>query len=195
VNLGRFRIVLDWNDHDLENCYRAVALQPYPAGADETVTHPHVKNEYLCAGEGRTAIHTALKEGRIYDFFLLVARVLDNYAPGNAFVELDHWQGESCRDCSQMVTGEEAYCCERCDSTVCSDCQQFCDRCNAALCSGCASACAVCRSTCCRHCRTSCRVCRRMTCSKCHVDSVCQPCQEESDAEAYDGQPDVPSMA
>ena len=65
--------------------YRVVALDPHPAGSDESVTHPHVRDEQLCAGDAAAAIRSALAGGRICDFFLLVRSVLDRIQPRLAF--------------------------------------------------------------------------------------------------------------
>ena len=93
IDLGRFEICLEWNRRNYEPEYRVIALDANPCGANETITHPHVSNERLCEGEGHTAIRAALEQGRLYDFFLLVVRVLNTYSRGNAYAELDEWDG------------------------------------------------------------------------------------------------------
>ena len=112
VQLGPFRIELDWADCKSSFAYRVVALEPNPASSDESVTHPHVMNEQLCEGDGHSAIRAALEQGRVCDFFLLVAAVLDTYAAGNAFVEMDDWRGESCAD-GCHISSEDACRCSR----------------------------------------------------------------------------------
>ena len=97
VRLGRFEICLDWRDLGKPSPYRVVALDPNPAATDSDVTHPHVRNEALCEGEGIRPIAAALAEGRLLDFFQLVSQILHNYGRGSAYVELDDWDGESCR--------------------------------------------------------------------------------------------------
>jgi hypothetical protein len=46
-------------------CFDCVALDSNPASTDERITHPHVKDQALCAGEATVHIAKALKEGRI----------------------------------------------------------------------------------------------------------------------------------
>ncbi len=100
VYLGEFEIQLQLagqgESHDHEELYRIVAVDPHPATSDESVTHPHVRDECLCAGEAGAAICSALTSGRICDFFLLVRSVLKEYNPKSPFVPLDKWNGICC---------------------------------------------------------------------------------------------------
>jgi len=80
-NLGPFEIRLNWSHFDRGPAYRVVALEPYPARTNDSVTHPHVSDEVVCEGDGREAIQAALQQGRIGDFFLLVSQLLHTYAP------------------------------------------------------------------------------------------------------------------
>ena len=100
VVLGEFQIRLTWTEigHGSQP-YRVVALDPHPAARRDDVTHPHVQDERLCEGEGRSAIAAALAEGRLYEFFLLVDQLLHNYGRGSGFVEMDDWEGVPCSDC------------------------------------------------------------------------------------------------
>ena len=94
IPLGRFEICLEWQQlPDPFEAYRIVALDPNPAASDDTVTHPHLRDERLCEGDGRAGIRSALAEGRLYDFFVIVDRLLHTYARGQAFVELSQWSG------------------------------------------------------------------------------------------------------
>jgi hypothetical protein len=72
VPLGRFGIELRWNSlRPLRlGCYHVIAREPNPAGTDESVTHPHVQDEFLCEGEAQTAIQRALSQGwtSLYSF-------------------------------------------------------------------------------------------------------------------------------
>ena len=100
---GPFEIRLDWRQLGSATPYRVVALDPHPAAKDTDVTHPHVQEEQLCEGEGRSAVRAALAEGRLYDFFLLVSQLLHTYGRGSAYVELDNWDGIPCDDCNAPV--------------------------------------------------------------------------------------------
>ena len=82
INLGSFKIRLDWHLLGFSSAYRVMALDPNPAAKNEDITHPHVQDGNLCEGEGRSAVQAALEECRLYDFFLLVSRLLHTYGRG-----------------------------------------------------------------------------------------------------------------
>ena len=84
MNLGPFEIRLDWGSLSDPNPYSVVALDPNSAASNDEVTHPHVKDEHLCEGEGHSAIRAALAECRLLDFFMLVSQVLHTYGQGSA---------------------------------------------------------------------------------------------------------------
>jgi hypothetical protein len=46
-------------------CFNCVALEPNPAEGNNSVTHPHVQDDRLCAGDATTPISVALREGRL----------------------------------------------------------------------------------------------------------------------------------
>jgi hypothetical protein len=95
IFLGPFQIQLVWEKLGNSSPYSIKALDPHPAEANEDVTHPHVQDESLCEGEGRMAIQNSLREGRLGDFFLLVAQVLRTYGKGSAYIELNDWDSPS----------------------------------------------------------------------------------------------------
>ena len=77
MNIGPFKIVLDWSDLSVTKPYQIIAQELQPAASDDEVTtHPHVHGRMLCEGEGRVPIRNALRQGRLCDFFLLVQQVL-----------------------------------------------------------------------------------------------------------------------
>ena len=116
--LGRFEIRLQWERIHQSSAYRVVALDPQPSSQRKEVTHPHVSSEYLCEGEGRLAIRSALDQGRIGDFFLIVLNLLRTYSPGNAYVELEDWDGVSCSNCDASCSSDELYSCHSCERFV-----------------------------------------------------------------------------
>ena len=63
----------------------------------------------------------------------MVDRLLGTYAPGRAYVELDHWDGLACHDCGSIVSAEERWCCDRCEEVICSDCSSSCPHCESDL--------------------------------------------------------------
>ena len=144
VFLGPFEIRLDWQRSASSSPYRVVALDPNPAAKSDDITHPHVQDEQLCEGDGRTAIRAALAECRLYDFFLLVSQLLHTYGRGSAYVELGDWDGVPCEDCGDSVDEDDRYYCDRCDATLCGECSVSCHGCGDAFCSGCLGPCAAC---------------------------------------------------
>ena len=187
IELGRFEIQLDWQRLCDDHPYRVVALDPNPAAANEDVTHPHVSGQLVCEGDGQAAIRRSLAEGRLYDFFLTVNRVLHTYAPGRAYVELDDWNGRPCQDCDSIV-GEEDYCsCTQCEEILCCDCGSVCSFCDRLYCSGCTASCAVCESTTCRGCLQRCAACNQRVCPDCLTQTICNHCHEDQSESGDDG--------
>ena len=154
-----------WTDHQP---YRVVARDPNPAARNDSVTHPHVQDEMLCEGDGRSAIRAALAQGRIFDFFLLVSQVLHTYARGSAYVEMDDWSGVSCSDCGTTMSPDDSYCCQRCGSELCGDCRRSCAGCEESHCSGCLSQCPECEMDFCRGCLEVCPGCNAESLQRVH---------------------------
>ena len=102
VYLGPFCIELDVNSAGNGLSYSVIATDPNPAGNDEDVTHPHIRENCLCEGEGTLPIRHALDEGRLGDFFQIVDQILNTYNGGSAYVALDEWQGISCAACGDI---------------------------------------------------------------------------------------------
>ena len=185
LHLGRFEIRLDWNRLGARTPYRIVALDPNPAAKADAVTHPHVRDESLCAGEGQDAIRAALDTGRIGDFFLIVAQILNTYAKGSAYVELDDWDEESeetcsCDSCGYDVHSDDSYSCENCSACLCCDCSHYCDHCDCRFCGQCMSPCCVCEEDFCSGCLKSCERCKELVCKDCVSDQgLCKSCLEK----------------
>jgi hypothetical protein len=176
--LGPFEVRLDLQRLTSERPYRVIALDPHPAGSKEGVTHPHVLDEVLCEGEGRTAIRQALIQGRILDFFQLVVNLLQTYNRESPFVELALWNGEDCGDCGDSVSAEYRFECERCEGTVCHDCQTTCGDCEGCFCTNCIGECANCHDAHCGRCLKSCAGCQCVVCSGCLIEERCPNCHE-----------------
>jgi hypothetical protein len=178
VHLGSFSIRLRWEDWSKNpgvNCVDIVALDPNPAGTDEDVTHPHVKEQKLCAGDATHSIKRALAAGQLAEAFLLVRSVLTTYNSGSAHVHLEDWAGTFCPDCGDRVDTSELYSCEGCDAEYCDSCTISCKVCDSTRCFGCSTACSECEERCCpgcllavgdsdQECCTSCAT----TCPKCN---------------------------
>jgi hypothetical protein len=182
VFLGDFEVQLHINrlgDIRRSVAFNVVALDPHPATASESVTHPHVKDERLCAGNATAAIDSALANGRICDFFMLVNSVLTHYNPDSPYVSLDNWEGIACHDCGYIVgNSDDLYFCPTCEQDFCGECSSYCHRCDESSCIGCLTTCEVCEDRYCSSCMTTCPDCGRDICKSCVDDEAC-PCKEE----------------
>src|SRR4051812_48136336 len=180
VYLGPFEIQLKVGRAGCDPSYQIIAKDPHPAESRDNVTHPHVMDQVLCEGDGRHAIRQALSQGRLLDFFTLVAGVLRTYNPESPFVELALWQGTSCSDCGSLVHEDYSYSCHRCGDTVCGECEATCGGCEESYCSSCTGNCAACEEAFCRRCLNTCEGCHRHVCSGClHENERCINCHEE----------------
>jgi hypothetical protein len=140
IRLGRFCIQLHFGRLERQrdaSAFTIVAKDANTAAGDSAVTHPHVRNESLCAGEATAPIGQALAEGRVGDAFQLVNRVLHTYNGGSAYVSLDDWQSERCSDCESSMASDSSYHCESCDRDFCDNCTRLCNRCDQLVCNGC----------------------------------------------------------
>jgi len=186
VHLGPFDIRLDWSN--LENHpdnYRVIAIDPNPAARDDTVTHPHVQSDLVCEGEGRRPICTALAQGRLLDFFQIVANLLRTYNSGSPYIALSEWCGEQCADCGSSVTDEERYGCEQCGTAMCGDCSLRCGDCNSSFCDTCSSPCEDCGESHCEGCLQGCLGCEDKICHNClDHNERCSHCHVEEPSDS-----------
>jgi len=182
------------------NDFAITALDANPASQNENVTHPHVKDGELCAGDAKAPIKIALESGRLADVFLLIQSTLQTYNPQSAYVKLSDWHGVPCSDCARSVDSEESYSCNRCGNSLCEQCFSSCSSCSSSFCPGCVQGCSACKVDCCeacldlsegngeplcRDCRTSCDRCDKMvgTDELDEESQLCKECSEEDDAE------------
>jgi hypothetical protein len=198
IYLGPFEIELDWGrlcENDAPP-YRVIAKDPHPAESRENVTHPHVLDEVLCEGEGRNAIRRALAQGRLLDFFTLVAGVLRSYNTESPFVDLTLWYGQVCSDCGAVVSDEDRYACRTCGETICEGCESLCTGCEESCCSGCITTCPGCSDGYCRGCLRRCDHCGASVCPKCLDDNErCPTCHEKEPNEGTDNFAAAPDRA
>ncbi|CAN5557992.1 hypothetical protein BH11PLA2_BH11PLA2_52420 [soil metagenome] len=170
VELGPFAIELHWTrlaNQKGSSCFDIVPLEPNPAVGRDEVTHPHLNDGDLCAGDAAIPMQRALEEGRISDAFVMIRSVLTTYNPRSAYVQLDEWDGLSCGDCNGRIRREESSYCRGCESDLCDSC---------------ASSCRSCEETRCGNCLTSCDGCSDLCCSGClerlpSGESVCSSCR------------------
>ncbi|MFC1782697.1 hypothetical protein ACFL02_03810 [Planctomycetota bacterium] len=162
---------------------RIIALDVHPAASSDVVTHPHVSDEYLCAGDASVPMQKALLDGRICDYFMLVKSVLETYNPSSPYVALDQWEGYPCYDCGYITDEENSFYCESCDQTYCDECFGYCRCCDTSICRSCLTSCPVCEESTCESCMQTCSECNELVCSSCIKDNLCPSCKEESEAQ------------
>jgi len=180
IDLGPFEIRLSLDQLGCYQPYQVIALEPHRPGCCDDVTHPHVQGDVLCEGEGRHPIARALEQGRLGEFFLLVAQVLRTYNPGSAYCRLSDWNGTSCSDCGDSVHEDDQYTCDRCSSSLCDRCTNTCTACDDTICNECSSTCESCQCTTCDHCLSRCESCQDSICSGCLNGDLCPPCFQDS---------------
>jgi len=182
IPFGSFEIKLFIDQiHKLytDSPYKVIALEPNPAGANDSVTHPHVSDERLCEGDAVIPIRKAIEQGRFCDLFTIIVNTLQTYNPDSPYVSLDDWEGISCYDCGYTVSGDECYYCEYCDRDYCSQCSTYCQMCDTTICLGCAYECPSCNEPVCRDCTAKCRDCEEIFCKHCLTEEgLCQNCEE-----------------
>ncbi len=183
VELGRFEIILDLCCLDEHQPYEVTSLDSNAAACNADVTHPHVETGKLCEGEGRAAIRTALSQGRLLDFFLLVRQILGTYNSGSAYVRLEDWHGTDCHDCGRLVHEDDRGTCERCECDLCNECVTRCTKCDQRCCADCAGTCEDCGEPFCSPCLTKCPKCELQFCDNCLNDGICHACTETEEEE------------
>jgi hypothetical protein len=195
IDLGPFAIRLRWDRIGERRPYEVVAIEPNPAGESEDTTHPHVRGEQLCEGDGRASIDRALRAGRLLDFFQIVSRILDTYNSGSAYVSLSNWNGSPCADCGDSLCDDDQYTCEHCSDSLCRECLSSCARCDVICCHTCTNYCRSCEESICSGCQHDCGECQRPVCNSCLSETgLCQECQEEHDAESFEDEQHSPSI-
>lgn len=178
VELGPFALELVWSRFGQSrgaHCFDILALEAHPAAGRDRVTHPHVRDGTLCAGDAAAPIERALADGRLSDAFALVRGVLANYNPRSPYVGLDEWDGQPCSDCGDRGDRGETYYCDGCRSDYCEQCASCCRSCEETRCGGCLEPCPGCSEPTCAGCLDGadggpsvCPDCRG-TCVDCHA--------------------------
>jgi hypothetical protein len=154
IYLGAFEICLDLKTVNRKEpgSYEVIAVDPHPATRSDSITHPHVQDDQLCEGDASHAIRNALRQGRLLDFFQLVANVLQTYNSGSPYRSLEEWEGERCSDCGSSIDVEDCYCCEACGDRLCDNCQSCCIECSEHYCANCSNVCTACLDDVCKYC-------------------------------------------
>jgi hypothetical protein len=176
LGFGEFSVEfnLDRKFHSsLNDLLTIKALNPnYPGNGDRNITHPHVHNATLCAGDGHYLICEAIKQGRVEDAFKLVLSILNNYNEDSPYLSLQEWEHEylSCAACGyDELTEDCSYSCSRCDTILCENCCSTCDNCSESICMECASVCDNCSNISCDGCSNNevCSGCDNRYCDEC----------------------------
>ena len=186
VYLGPFAIRLEWSEltEGRPGIYQVIALDANPAAANDSVTHPHVQDEAVCEGEARQPIRKALEQGRLLDFFVIVANLLRTYNSDSPYVSLSDWRGVDCADCGSTVSDDERWTCEKCETTVCGECYSNCPGCDGIFCSECVTRCEGCDQDHCSACMKQCSRCRAELCQSCLDDKErCSDCHDQETKE------------
>jgi hypothetical protein len=158
-------------------CFDVVAQEPnYPADND-SVTHPHVRNDSLCAGDASLALNQAVAQGRLAEAFLLIHSVLTHYNPRSPYVRLADWDGVRCGDCGRSCPEDDACCCAECGCSRCDECICSCGICGDSSCADCLRTCSACEADCCCQCVTRVGDGDRALCSTCL--RKCPACEEK----------------
>lgn len=189
IDLGPFEIRLFLQEIGTSSPYAVVALDPNPCSENEEIPHPHVQGTSLCEGEGRHAIARALEEGRIGEFFLLVAQVLRTYNASSPYQPLSQWFSTPCPECGDSVAEEDLCRCECCPSRLCDSCLQTCAGCEVNLCSDCTHRCEACDAMCCDECMSQCASCKDAICRHCQIDDCCFSCSQLSEESSNEARP------
>ena len=182
VQLGPFALQLHLDDMTREPVLlplNVLALEPHPAAGQESVTHPHVSDERLCAGDAHNLLQRTLSEGRISEFFMIARQVLETYNRHSPYVPIDEWHGQPCDDCGVRLDDEDCCSCEGCDRTCCHECMASCRQCDELLCCSCLDRCRSCEQLTCPDCLDRCQACDRSMCPGCMSEQICPSCRED----------------
>lgn len=152
IDLGPFEIYLRWGHYSNSRGrpYDVIALDPNPAAADSNVTHPHVCHNELCEGDATEPLAHALRQGRIFDFFVIMANTLGTYNDGSPHIPLSNWHLRACPGCDCSTSDLED--CEDCGVSRCIDCLAYCEMCDNKLCGSCTRLCSTCGAVVCGKC-------------------------------------------
>jgi len=178
VELGHFSIRLNWKQWAQEHsvaCLRIVAEEPNTAELSHEISHPHVRDGELCAGEAQSALNKALEEGRLAEAFLIVRSVLTTDNRNSAYVRLDEWRGLPCYDCGFVTSPDDRSYCDCCKHDYCSNCVSSCASCDNWRCMSCVETCSACQESCCRYCSMSSAISDQELCRSCR--EICPGCQ------------------
>lgn len=108
VALGRFRVELSVRCADPYGTIFVNALEPNRPRRNPDITHPHVRDDEICLGEGEESFGVAVESGRLADAADVVWSVLRTWSPDTCFggIHLDTWDYFACPNCLAAVPTE-----------------------------------------------------------------------------------------
>jgi hypothetical protein len=131
---------------------------------DNEYSHPHVKGNEICLGQGRYPLASAVAEGRLQDCFEIIRSVLSTYNGNDPFAPIIRWTGSKCAVCGGYFDQDhDGSICNICNKTYCKDCVRQCCPASDFVCYRCSPP------------RFSCRYCGKALCSECVV--ICERCK------------------
>jgi hypothetical protein len=133
LRFGQFAVGLNPMGYRPDVSYPFVACPLNPLWALDSpkvggayISHPHVRNGFLCLGERLSAVEAALRELRFHDAFTSARMTLQSYNPPGAFLKIDYWfEGfpkRYCNTCRRVVEDYEAVECSTCGYLSCPEC-------------------------------------------------------------------------
>jgi len=175
INLGRMSIKLYIRPGDLS--FRIHPLEPNYGRND--YFHPHVSaGGDMCEGDAETKINNAIINGSIYDVVQILMSTLTTYNSSSPYLALEDWDGhsETCPNCGDEISEDDAYSCDSCTETHCGICVHYCEECGGYYCEGCRTvySCEQCHSSICSRCSYTCSVCGEQFCDVCL--NSCEDC-------------------
>lgn len=152
LNFGKFKIELSFiKNYDtyrkkfqLYDNISAVALNPKPAKSSPHIYHPNVSENNICLGDGDSAVHVAILQGRFSDAIELITNVLNTHSD-SPYLRIDDWDKLTCGNCCEiMEENEEELKCAHCMEVGCKRCLPACPNCEDIFHNGCAKYCEAC---------------------------------------------------
>ena len=179
VDLGPFEIHVSPRDVSGYFTAKAFALDPNPAIGMPSITHPNVRHDNICLGEGERAYKKAIVQGRLCDALMIAASVVREYGWQNPHCSIEKWHGIDCQFCGQRNLPNDTSQCSRCDRQGCAECThtdnaRMCLPCNEHLLTNPPDRCYICD----RLSHNKCPHCENNTCSRHWNDSWCRTCHE-----------------
>jgi len=182
VSLGDFNAELN-----LSNPINGIRVSGGNNYSASGLSHPHIRDEHLCFGEGEDMASVAVCQGRLEDYFRIIEAIVRTYNEGGAYEggELVDWyepdRSDSfiCANCEEWTYNDDGRYYECCDISLCEACDSggYCNSCGGDKCEECMNICEACDECICNKCSMSCGVCCNHYCDSCTSERICDICQ------------------